>query len=159
MSFIKDIKDSALNWNGGGALPYDGGLFTVNPNLAFKGKDGGTDLVGRISRAQWDQYKSTWMPAIEAAMAEIGSEEVLNNQIARSENAVNQQYDNAMADTMNTLSGYGVSLDGDQMNSLTRRNAFDRDKALGSARNITRQAKAERDMQLIAGSASNLLRS
>lgn len=158
MSFI-DIKNAITGGSVASRLPYAGGLFTVDPNQAFKGKDGGTDLLGRISRAQWNQYKSTYLPAIEAAMAEIGSQEVLNSQIARSENAVNQQYDNAMADTMNSLSGYGVSLDNDQMNSLTRRNAFDRDKALGSARNITRQAKAERDMQLIAGSASNLLSS
>lgn len=156
MGFIQD-QLSQIRQQAAQQFAPTSGLFTVDPGQAFTGNNGGTDLMGRITRAQWDHYKATFLPSLERAMSEIGSEEVLNKQIARGEDAVNKQYDGAVTEAMNSASSLGASLDPDQVQSLTRRVAFDRDKALGSVRNLTRQAKADRDMQLIAGSASNLL--
>lgn len=153
MGFFSDAdqwKPVTPAWNS------SSGLTTVDPESAFKGDNGGTDLMGKITRAQWNHYKETFLPSIEKAMAEIGNEDVLNKQIARGEEAVNSQYSNAFSDAMNSSASLGANLDPDQANSLSRRLAFDKDKALGSVRNLTRQAKSDRDMQLIAGSASNL---
>lgn len=133
------------------------GLFTVDTSVA--GNFGGQDLLGRISRAQWEHYKSTYLPAIEKAMGEIGNADVLNNQIARGEDRVNKAFANTQADAMNQMAAYNTQLDPDQMQSFNRQLAFGKDKALGNVRNLTREAKANRDMALIAGSAGSLMNS
>lgn len=138
-----------------GATPGGTGLFTVDTNVS--GNFGGDDLLGRISRAQWAHYKSTYLPSIEKAMSEIGSLDVLNGQIARGEDRVNKAFANTQADAMNQMAAYNTQLDPDQMQSFNRQMAFNKDKALGNVRNLTRDAKANRDMALVAGSAGNLM--
>lgn len=133
----------------------DAGLFTIDTDVS--GNFGGDDLLGRISRAQWEHYKSTYLPSIEKAMSEIGDAGVLNSQIARGEDRVNKAFANTQADTMNQMAAYNTRLDPDQMQSFNRQVAFNKDKALGNVRNLTREAKANRDMALVAGSAGNLM--
>lgn len=157
MGFMSNVKDMFKNNNLTPQQPAGGGLFTVDVGSAFKGDNGGTDLLGRISRAQWNHYKATYLPAIEKAMGEIGNADVLNAEIARGEDQVNKTYSNLQADAQNNMAAYNTQLSPDQQQSFDRKIAFSKDKALGSVRNLTRDAKANRDMALIAGSAGNLM--
>ena len=150
MASFKDLKWSNEYTN------YSGGLFTVNPNDVWKGDNGATDLLGKVTRAQWNHYKNLYLPAIEREMATIGSADALNEQIARSERGVEAGFSNLEQSYSDKLRAYGTQLDTDQQESFSRQIAFSKDKALGDARNITRTSKYDRDMALIAGSTGNL---
>lgn len=123
------------------------------------GNKGASTTYGRIARADWEDYKRRFIPYEKKLMGIYGNMGMLNDQIDRNVQASNYAFDSAdrSADDMRRL--YGANMTTRQTDAYNRKRAMQKNMSRVNATNMTRLAKKDRDMQLMAGanaSAGNL---
>ncbi|OUR99218.1 hypothetical protein A9Q81_11630 [Gammaproteobacteria bacterium 42_54_T18] len=127
------------------------GEFLVDPSW---GNSGAADTYGKISRAQWNDYKARFVPIEDKLIESIGNEQLLGEQISRNVNSVNLGFSSAKVGSDQKMRMYGTQLTGEQKNASNRQTNLSQNLATIDAKNLTRLAKKERDMQSMAGSVS-----
>jgi len=145
MSFGEYLK------SGKSGMPESEGNFLVSPDWGDTGAD---NTFGRIARAQWSDYKSRFMPAENELIDSIGNPHLLKKQIDRNVDFVNMGFDNAQTGVDQKMRQYGSQLTDRQEVASTRQSDLSRNLGVIDAKNVTRLAKKERDMQAMAGGVS-----
>lgn len=122
---------------------------------AGMGKQGASDTYGRLSRAQWEDYKKRFFPYEMQLFGMYGNANLLNDQVDRSVKAVHSAYGSAVRDTADMQELYNTNLTRRQWDAIQRNQAIEHKAAVSGAKNSARMAKKERDRELLAG-GSNL---
>lgn len=117
----------------------------IDPNEAFRGDQGASTVLGKLYRAQWDDWKKRFSPYI-GQLADISSDpNYAAGQGANAAAAVNASYDNTARGLETYRSGMGVQ------QTAAQQQAEQRKLSLGQAADSTaayNEAKiSARDMQ------------
>jgi len=130
----------------------------LNPDDAFKGKQGASNVLGQLYRAQWDDWKTRFSPYMDQLSALAQDPNYAAQQGDTAASAVNASYANTAQGLQMQRQGMGINL------TPTQQAVEQRKLSLGQAAdsaNAYNQAKiSARDLQdqILAGSGglSNL---
>lgn len=128
------------------------GYQLIDPEKVFDGDTGGTDLLGELSRAQWDRWMEQTAPTIIqlGQMATDSSLPVAASNQAMG--AVGQSFDNARAGLKLTQARMGTRMGADEQRLQDRKFGLSEAAAKVDAANKARVASQDRQQQILAGS-------
>lgn len=129
------------------------GLFLVDPDKVFSSDQGGSQLLGDISRAQWDDWKTRFRPKIEQ-LADIATDTTLPSQsAAQAQAAVGNSFDNAQRALRLQQQGLGLQLSGAEKATQDRKFGLAETGAAVTAANQARTATHDMQQSVLAGNA------
>jgi hypothetical protein len=123
----------------------------INPNDAFSGSQGASNLNGVLTKAQWNDWITRFKPYVEKQAAIANDEGFAASQGQAAATAVNTSYANTANNLQMSRAGMGLNLTANQ------KAAEDRKMALGQAADSTNSYNSAqisaRDLQdqIIAG--------
>lgn len=127
---------------------------TINPNDAFSGDQGASDLQGRLSRAQWEDWKTRFRPYV-TRLSDMATD---NNAPGLAAEQAGQAMNGAFTASTQGLdmqrAGMGVSNTPRQQAAQDRRMALAEGAATVDARNEARLSARDRQQQVLAGGLS-----
>lgn len=147
------LRDWARSRAAQAAQPvYDGQY--IDSSAAYRGDLGGSEVLGQLSRAQWDDWVKRFSPYIDK-LAGIATDEQLPEENAqRALGVVGQSFDNARMGLDLQESRLGTSLTPDQAQARSRSFALAEAGAKVDAANSTRSATRDRQQRILAGGAA-----
>lgn len=113
------------------------------------------DTQAALARAEWADYKSRFFPLEERLISQYDNKALREQAIGENSQAVNRAFDADQGIQQRRLSRYGVSLAPDQKQALERQNQVARVATLTDVRNLTRDAYADLDNQILTGSSAS----
>ncbi len=153
-SYVQMIEQGNI---GSGAAPDPGIPGTIAGGDLFVTPDmlsdhGAADTHAAIEQAIWEDEKEFTLPHLRDIYESIGDANLTGEQVDRSGTLSNMGRANAKAQTERNLSRYGANLN--RMQRKEFEDKFSRGTRIAEidARNATREAKKQRDMNLLAGS-------
>ncbi|WP_163557597.1 hypothetical protein [Halomonas sp. NO4] len=123
----------------------------INPGQAFRGDQGASRLLGRLNRAQWEDWKARFRPYVRS-LADIAQDETAPRDAARqASQSMGLAFDaNQQADEQ-WRQGLGVSRDSRQQAADEREADVRRRAAQVSAGNQARISALDRQQAILAG--------
>lgn len=123
----------------------------LNPGEAFRGDQGASNLLGKINRAQWTDWKARFAPYIDV-LADLASDGAAPRESARmASTAMGQAYDTSQQGLEQRRQGLGLNLTPQQREAEERRSDLRRTGAMVSAGNQARIAAQDRQQAILAG--------
>ena len=119
----------------------------VNPNQG--GKHQASNTYADITRAEWADYQKTFRPWEQELAASIGNEEMLSEQLGKTDIAVNDSFDQAAGTMDRNNTRRGVSLNPEEQAVVDRTSSMGRASTLADAKNNVRIHSQDRDNQLL----------
>lgn len=125
--------------------------YYINPNAAFAGKQGASDVLGQLYRAQWDDWKTRFQPYVERLASLATDETYAGAQAATASAATQQAYTNSGKGLQMQQQGLGVSLTPAQQASQQRKLQVGQAADSVTAGNNARIAARDLQDQILAG--------
>lgn len=161
---MRDINDAVPGTPGYGPLQdtllYDGQIresFSqvpeghVDPNQAFYGDQGASELLGQLNRAQWEDWKKRFAPYVERLAGEATDDNAATDAAAQASQSVGLAFDSAETINNQGREKYGVSLSPEQKQAQDRISSVGRTAAMASASNEARMSALDRQQSILAG--------
>jgi hypothetical protein len=124
---------------------------TLNPDDAFRGDQGASDLLGKISRAQWEDWRGRFAPYI-STLADMASDPGAARNAARmAKESVGTAFDSSRQGLDMQRQGMGVEISKQQRQSENRSSNLARKASMVSAGNEARMSAQDRQMSILAG--------
>ncbi len=137
-----------------------GGVSYVTPESGTPmtlGKGGDAhDQLGRVHRQQWEDYKRRFRPVEDALMDMTNDPEAESRMRGQVSQDMGQAYDSMAGQRQRRMEGYGLSVTGDQKQSLGRQNALDQAAATAGGMNTGRTAIEDRNQAAMVGGLGSL---
>lgn len=123
----------------------------INPDDAFRGDQGASKLLGEISRAQWEDWKSRFSPYIKT-LGQLAQDTGASwNAAAMAKESVGTAFDASQRGLQMQRQGMGVNLTPQQRQAESRANSLERTGAMVSAGNQARISAQDRQQAILAG--------
>nr|WP_299241363.1 hypothetical protein [uncultured Halomonas sp.] len=127
------------------------GVPTINPNDAFRGDQGASRLIGRLSRAQWEDWKLRFSPYIDA-LGDAATNPYAGEEAAgMAKGAMRTAYDNSQQALDMQRQGYGIRQTNAQRQADGRRRSVQQAASTVSAGNQARLSATDRQSAILAG--------
>lgn len=157
-SSLTGLSDMGSVYGPYGAVNYgrgtaQGGDNLVNPNQS--GKHQASNTYADITRAEWADYKKTFQPWEQDLAASIGNEEMLSEQLGKTDTAVNASFDQAAGTLDRNNTRRGLSLNPEEQAVVDRTSGMGRAATLADAKNNVRIHSQDRDNQLLTSGLGN----
>lgn len=126
----------------------------ANPNLVDPYSGKATDKLGAITKQQWADYQSRFVP-IENQLMDMttyNNPDLANQEINRVETDTASAYDNIANASAIQMGRYGISRNADQQQSSDRLSALGKSGAIVDAANNIRLKLVERNQMIASGS-------
>lgn len=127
------------------------GSITVNPAQAFEGKQGASDLLGQLNRAQWEDWKRRYRPRIQALIDTATDAEAGDRAARLASSSMGQAFDSSARSAEHNRRSLGVQLTPREQAEQDRIHKVSRAAASVSAGNEARMAAQDRQQMVLAG--------
>lgn len=127
------------------------GQTRVDPNQAFRGDQGASELLGKLNRAQWRDWRDRFAPYIEdlaAAAQNSGAPASAGRQASL---AMGTAFDANQQAREQDRQAFGLQQTGAQAEVDDRRSALQRRASMVSAGNQARISAQDRQQSILAG--------
>lgn len=145
-SLEDDREQSALNTS------LDPASMTLNPNSAFNGRTGATDLLGKLSRAQWDDYKARFLPLLNQVIGLATDTTAPESAANRAMQATSDRFDGVEKTLQMNDERYGLQLSPEEMAQRQRKVRMAEAGSAVDAANKARQGTRDRQLEIMSGS-------
>jgi len=123
----------------------------IDPNEAFQGNQGASNVLGKLYRAQWDDWKNRFQPYI-TRLADISSDKgYAAEQGASASEAVGKGYANASKGLQMHRAGMGITSTGQQQAAETRKLSLGQAADSAAAYNEAKISARDMQDQVLAG--------
>lgn len=123
----------------------------IDPNQAFQGNQGASELLGQLSRAQWEDWKARFAPYITKLADYATDPNAAADAAEQAKSSVGLAFDTATTVNDQNRERYGVSLTPEQMAAQERSTKVGRTAAMASAGNEARISALDRQQAILAG--------
>jgi hypothetical protein len=125
--------------------------YYVDPNAAFSGKQGASNVLGQLSRAQWEDWKARFQPYVDKMANIATSDTFAGEQAATATDSVNKSFDSAAKGLQMQQQGMGLTLSPVQQAAQDRKLQLGRASASVDASNNARISARDLQEQIMAG--------
>lgn len=123
----------------------------VNPDEAFRGDQGASELLGRLNRAQWTDWRERFAPYIDQ-LANVAQDDGAPAAAGRqASNAMGLAFDASTQAQQQDREGFGISQTDGQRQAEERRTGLMRAGSTVSAGNQARISALDRQQAILAG--------
>lgn len=123
----------------------------IKPSDAFRGDQGASDLLGKLSRAQWEDWRKRFAPYI-STLADMATDERAPGDAARmAKESVGTAFDNSQQGLEMQRRGLGVDLTPQQKAAEKRGSSLQRSASMVTAGNQARMSAQDRQQSILAG--------
>lgn len=123
----------------------------IDPNEAFRGDQGASSVLGKLYRAQWDDWKTRFQPYI-GRLADLSSDkDYAAGQGANAAAAVNTGYENTMRGLDMHRAGMGIEQSPAQAQAEQRKLSLGRAADGAAAYNEAKISARDMQDQVLAG--------
>jgi len=123
----------------------------IDPNQAFRGNQGASELLGQLSRAQWEDWKSRFAPYITKLADYATDPNAAQDAATQAKSSVGLAFDTATTANDQNRERYGVALSPEQQRVQERTTNVGRSAATASAGNEARISALDRQQAILAG--------
>lgn len=123
----------------------------VNPAQAFDGKQGASNLLGQLNRAQWEDWKRRYQPRIQELIGIATDAEAGSKAASLASSSMGQAFDSSARDAAHDRRSLGVQLSPREQAEQDRIHKVSRAAASVSAGNEARIAAQDRQQMVLAG--------
>ena len=123
----------------------------IDPNQAFRGDQGASELLGDLNRAQWEDWKQRFRPAVEDLADTATDPTAANDAANQAQESVGLAFDTSQTINNQNRQRYGVSLSPDQQQAQERAQNVNRSAAMATAGNEARISAQDRQQSILAG--------
>jgi len=123
----------------------------IDPQAAFSGDQGASGVLGKLYRAQWDDWKNRFQPYITRLADIAESPTYAAGQGANAAAAINTSYDNAGKGLQMQREGLGIDLSPAQQAAEQRKLSLGRAADASSAYNQAKISARDLQDQILAG--------
>jgi hypothetical protein len=124
---------------------------TINPGQAFHGDQGASELLGRLNRAQWEDWKARFQPQVRNLANIARSEGAPRGSASQAREAMGHAFDASEQAGEQWQQGLGVSRSSRQQAADSRERNVRRTAAQVSAGNQARISAQDRQQAVLAG--------
>ena len=123
----------------------------IDPNAAFSGDQGASSVLGKLYRAQWNDWKTRFQPYV-SKLADFSSDKnYAAGQGANAAASVGQSYSNATKGLAMQREGMGVSRTASQQEAEQRQLSLGQAADSASAYNEAKMSARDMQDQVLAG--------
>lgn len=123
----------------------------VNPDQAFRGDQGASQLLGSLNRAQWQDWKQRFAPYVERLADRAQDPNAPQQTATDARNAMGIAFDNNAQTQQMQSQGYGINMTPAQQQAQERRNSVQKSASMVSAGNQARISEQDRQQAILAG--------
>ncbi|MES3674449.1 hypothetical protein VO226_08280 [Halomonas elongata] len=123
----------------------------VDPQAAFQGDQGASDTIGRLSRAQWEDWKARFRPYIDSLANAATRNEAAQDAATMAQESMATAYDNSAQAQDMQRQGMGLQVSQAQRGADQRRRALQKTASMVSAGNQARMSAQDRQSKILAG--------
>lgn len=123
----------------------------VDPGQAFRGDQGASELLGRINRAQWSDWKARFAPYIDSLSDIAQDEGAPATAAANASGAMGLAFDANQQSLEQDREAFGIQQTEAQGSAETRRTDLQRSASQVSAGNQARISAQDRQQAILAG--------
>ena len=123
----------------------------INPEQAFQGDQGASELFGKLNRAQWEDWKARFAPYVSKLADYATDPNAASDAATQAKSSVGLAFDTAQTVTDQGREKYGVALSPEQMEAQSRASKTGRSAAMASAGNEARISALDRQQAILAG--------
>lgn len=125
--------------------------YLVDPNAAFKGDQGASQVIGDLHRAQFADWKARFAPQIDKLAAMATDESLPERSAQQASDAVGRSYQGARTALQLQQQGLGLQLDPTEQQAQTRKFALSEAAAKVNAGNKARTSAQDLQQSILAG--------
>ena len=125
--------------------------YYIDPDQAFDGDQGASELQGKLSRAQWQDWKDRYKPYITKLSNLASDTGYADNQAQQSMDAVGQAFEQTADAQQMHDNGLGISRSARQQESSERQLSAAKKAEQVSSGNSTRTSAHDLQQHLLAG--------
>ncbi|WP_288365649.1 hypothetical protein [uncultured Marinobacter sp.] len=123
----------------------------IDPNQAFQGDQGASELFGKLNRARWEDWKARFAPYVDR-LAEMATDPNAPAEAAsQASSAMGTAFDAAQTVSQQNREAYGLSMSPEQQQAQDRAAKVNRAAATVSAGNEARISAQDRQQAILAG--------
>lgn len=123
----------------------------IDPDAAFRGDQGASNVLGQLHRAQWEDWKTRFQPYISKLANIADSETFATGQGDTAAAAVNTSYDNSARGLKTQREGMGLNQSEQQRSSEQRKISLGRSADSNAAYNQAKMSARDLQDQVLAG--------
>ncbi|MDT8895627.1 hypothetical protein RSO41_13295 [Halomonas sp. I1] len=123
----------------------------VDPQDAFQGDQGASDTIGRLSRAQWEDWKNRFRPYINSLINAGTRAGAGQDAAAMAQDSMATAYDNSAQAQDMQRQGMGLEVSQAQQGADQRRRALEQTANMAAAGNQARISAQDRQSKILAG--------
>jgi len=124
---------------------------SVDPGQAFRGDQGASELLGKINRAQWNDWKARFAPYIDT-LADLAQDEgAAASAASNASGAMGLAFDANQQALEQDREAFGIQQTGAQAQAEDRRTSLQRQASMVSAGNQARISAQDRQQSILAG--------
>lgn len=123
----------------------------IDPNAAFRGDQGASQVLGKLYRAQWDDWKTRFAPYIDRLADKAMNPGFMDELSGQALSAVNATYSNVQQGMDMQRQGFGLSLTPQQKAAEQRKMALGQSADGNAAFNNARVSARDLQDQILAG--------
>lgn len=125
--------------------------YLVDPGAVNSSGQGASQVLGDLSRAQWDDWKERFAPRIEQ-LADIAKDTALPGEMAaQSMTAVGNSFDNSRRSLGMKQAGLGIQLSAEEQGAQDRKMALSEAAAKTNSANKARASTQDMQQSILAG--------
>ena len=115
-----------------------------------------SETQAALARAEFEDYKKRFFPLEDELINRYDNKGLRDKAIAENTQGVRDAYQADRGIQQRRLSRYGVNLAPDQQRAINRQNQIGQVADVANVRNLTRDAYADLDEQILSGSSSSI---
>lgn len=110
-----------------------------------------SEMAAAVQRAEWEDYKRRFRPVENELMGSIGNPQVLNDALARGQQAVSTSFDTSAGVMQRGLSRLGVAMNPAEQAASDRSLSLEQARTGAAVDNMTRRNVKDRDLAIMGG--------
>lgn len=123
----------------------------VSPRQAWSGDQGASNLLGRLNRAQWQDWRKRFAPHIDTLASIASDNSAPGTAASNASNSMGLAFDANQQALEQDRQAFGVQQTGAQSAVESRRNDLQRSASMVSAGNQARISALDRQQAILAG--------
>ncbi len=123
----------------------------INPNAAFHGRQGASTVLGKLYRAQWEDWKARFAPYVDRLADKATDPGFVSGLASQAASSVNTTYQNVQQGMDLQRQGYGISQTPQQQQAEQRKMALGQSADSNAAYNNARISARDLQDQVLAG--------